>query len=607
MQLQLLTDAARTMVRATNPHTLKFLQGAKSLDLAREWKRDRRAAGRPGVLVLRYVTGDREPLSELPALTAAALREFDGFQGLAGDGIVVVLEVPVNERFHTAPDDFAQLAEASMVAAGSIKQAGFTPGVLVTSEGNPPGDRYGADFFLQPRVLGCLRAFRAMGAVWCPHGYSHPPAAADEEYHSIRPGRILALLPEDARLNYLYGEDGCDGGCDLPDKRPGQGWRSYFPSARAYADWYRAKSRAIAADPLCIGSAIFLCGADPGSRPPWDSFDVGDEVDLRDVFREEVPGSPILWFPPTPAAIPQTSPATPPVPATTPQVSQPTPQPSAGGSPVADVRLSVEERQSHAAEGNYEVSASPVSWIGVLIHSTGGPSGTVEGQYVGTINWFQNPDAGVSAHRVVGGGKFQEVAVSVHDDEIAYHGRSENRRRRGIEIAHGDGGAWDAVAYSAFQYAAAAELVARWHLADGKRWPIKLLSRAELAAQAPGIGFHRDTPDGIADGRRDPSVPFDGARLVREAVAWVAKLEAGTAPAVTPPPVPTPIPPQPGHWPNGRPVASSAEYDQHVWSPLFTAYQALKNGGNGGLGDDDDAAAILAIKRRSEERHGVKR
>jgi N-acetyl-anhydromuramyl-L-alanine amidase AmpD len=72
-------------------------------------------------------------------------------------------------------------------------------------------------------------------------------------------------------------------------------------------------------------------------------------------------------------------------------------------------------------------------------------------------------------------------------------------------------------------------------------------------------------------------------------------------------PTAAPIAPSPGHWPNGRVIASAAEYDQHVWSPLFTAYQALRNGGNGDLGDDQDADDILAIKRRNEARHGIKR
>jgi len=284
---------------------------------------------------------------------------------------------------------------------------------------------------------------------------------------------------------------------------------------------------------------------------------------------------------------------------------------------VTDVDLSVEERVAHAHPENYQPGAVFGPSIGVVLHSTGGPASTVENQYVGTLNWFQNPDAEASAHRIVGGGRFAEVCTSVHDDEVANHAGagdrapSENRRRRGVEISHGDGGAWDVVAYSGFQYAATAELIARWHLADKKKgwtWPIRIISRAEAAKAAPGLVHHRDTPAGIAWGRRDVSPPFDDARLVREALAWVKKIEAGTAATATPKnPTPPEIPPQAGHWPNGRPIASSEDLDRFVWTPLMSAYQALTNGGDGALGDDADAAAILALKRKSELRHGVKR
>lgn len=68
-----------------------------------------------------------------------------------------------------------------------------------------------------------------------------------------------------------------------------------------------------------------------------------------------------------------------------------------------------------------------------------------------------------------------------------------------------------------------------------------------------------------------------------------------------------PAPPvESGTWPNGRRKASSAEYDEMVWSPLMKAYDALANGGDG-AGDDDDAAAILALKAQNERRHGIRR
>jgi hypothetical protein len=304
LQVQRSTPAFETMFEAVCAELFvyKQLDGARDWGRAQAWADARRARGLPGVLVLRLVTADNEPLSELPRLTANALVFWSGFQALAGDGIVVILEVPINERFHTDMAQFAELCEASVVAAGAIKDAGFTPGVLVIAEGNPPGPNYGIDFFLQPRVLACLRQFRAMGAVWMPHGYSHPPDPSDDEFHSTRPSKILALLPEECRLNYAYGEDGCDGGTSQANQKPGQGFRAYFGDGggttgpRKYRDWMAAKRAAVAADPLCIGSAIFLDGADPASRPPWDSFDIGDEVDFRAYFRESVAGPPITWL-----------------------------------------------------------------------------------------------------------------------------------------------------------------------------------------------------------------------------------------------------------------------------------------------------------------------
>lgn len=599
-QIQRLTgapdDPAVTFCRATRPRVLKLYRGSASVPLALEWRR----AVPDGLLVLRTVAAGTEPLE---ALTALAREDVVYWRPFLAVGGAVVLEVRCNERFQTTPEDLAQLAIATDPAVDAICAAGFWAGVLITSEGNPPGADVGAPFFLQPRVLALLRRWRSdvprlwPGArvLWGPHGYAHPPAGSDDPYHSTRATAILARLPADARLNYYQGEDGCDGGTEQPDRKPGQGWRAYFDRPAAYASWYAAKRAALAADPYCVGSALFLEAADPSSPPGqnWSTFDLGDEVDLRPIFLEPVGGPPIDWLEPVGAA-----PVEP------------------GGLPVASVRLSVAERVATAAPENYGGAIGPV--IGVLLHSTDGPAATIENQWTGTINWFQNPDAGVSAHRVVGGGALSEVCESVPDDRIAYHGGdpqgrapSENGRRRGIEFAHGSGPSWDAVSYGSFAYAAGAELIARWHLADKARgwvWPVRLLTRGEMGAGVPGVGFHRDAPSGVVQGRQDPTPPFDAARLIAEALAWVTKLEGGTAPGPTPVnPAPVPIPPAPGHWPNGRVIASAADYDVHVWSPLMTAYQALMNGGNGQLGDDQDAAALLEIKRRNEVRHGIVR
>jgi len=560
-QFQTIGDAQRQMLRATYPHTLKMLQGGKSLELAIEWKIARLARGLPGVLVLRYVTSDKEPLSEVPALTATALRAFEGFQTLAGAGIAVVLEVPVNERFHTDPADFAALAEVSTVAAAAIKHSGFTPGVLVTSEGNPPGESYGAPYFLQPRVLACLLTFRALGAVWCPHGYSHPPSGSEDEWHSTRPAQILAQLPEPARLNYLYGEDGCDGGTQQTDRRPGRGWRDYFGPAGDYATWYRAKSHAIAADPLCVGSAIFLCGADPASKPSWDSFDIGDELDLRGVFTEDVPGPQITWLP--------TTPSTPPAPAPTPAPTKPIPASPGKDSSMTDVVLSCPHREAPAfyqseQEGNYS-KQKRAKTVGCVIHSTAGGSSSLAAETAATANWFGSREAGVSAHRVVGP---TEVVTCVPDDLTAYHARENNADHLGVEFAMPDGAAWTTAIYPDVYYEAGGELLARW--AQKYKFPLRWVTDQTQ----PGLITHKDSAAGKRDGRRDPTGSFDRARLLASALAWQTRI--GGTPVVTPP-KPVPKPP-------------AFDYEASAWGPIYRAHAALQ-----ATGDQADAGLALTV------------
>lgn len=299
IQAQLASDAFKQMVRATWPYTLKILDGARDDGLVAEWVAARIARG-GGLLILRLVTSDSVTIAELPALTDRALAAFAGWQRFAGQGITVVLELPINEKFTTEMGQFADLAEASVSQAQKVKDAGFVPGVLITSEGNPsdgnPSDPYGALFFLQPRVLTAMRAFRQMGALWCPHGYSHPPAVADEQWHFNRPYHILNALPEDAQVNYAFGEMGCDGGCALPDKKPGVGWQGYFDPDQGrigrYAVYARVQVQTMVADPRCLGGAFFLSGADPSGQPNFLTFDIGDEVDFRPVLTEEVPSPP---------------------------------------------------------------------------------------------------------------------------------------------------------------------------------------------------------------------------------------------------------------------------------------------------------------------------
>ncbi|MGI5177891.1 N-acetylmuramoyl-L-alanine amidase [Dactylosporangium sp. CA-152071] len=61
----------------------------------------------------------------------------------------------------------------------------------------------------------------------------------------------------------------------------------------------------------------------------------------------------------------------------------------------------------------------------VVIHVT-------QGSYAGTVNWFQNPAAGVSAHYVVKSSN-GEITQMVREGDTAYHARSANAYGVGIE------------------------------------------------------------------------------------------------------------------------------------------------------------------------------
>ncbi|MFD3762576.1 N-acetylmuramoyl-L-alanine amidase [Streptomyces sp. NPDC058622] len=61
----------------------------------------------------------------------------------------------------------------------------------------------------------------------------------------------------------------------------------------------------------------------------------------------------------------------------------------------------------------------------VVVHVT-------QGSYAGTVSWFQNPSAGVSAHYVVRSSDGQ-VTQMVRDGDTAYHARSANAYAVGIE------------------------------------------------------------------------------------------------------------------------------------------------------------------------------
>ncbi|WP_336207385.1 golvesin C-terminal-like domain-containing protein [Nonomuraea sp. LPB2021202275-12-8] len=83
-----------------------------------------------------------------------------------------------------------------------------------------------------------------------------------------------------------------------------------------------------------------------------------------------------------------------------------------------------------ANSGNYRVSNRETSYNidRVVIHVT-------QGSYAGTISWFQNPSANVSAHYVV---KSSNGAITqmVRDKDVAWHAGNSSYNNRSIGIEH---------------------------------------------------------------------------------------------------------------------------------------------------------------------------
>ncbi|GAA3817277.1 hypothetical protein GCM10022226_42460 [Sphaerisporangium flaviroseum] len=83
-----------------------------------------------------------------------------------------------------------------------------------------------------------------------------------------------------------------------------------------------------------------------------------------------------------------------------------------------------------ASSSNYTVSSRPTSYAidRVVIHVT-------QGSYAGTISWFQNPSAAVSAHYVV---RSSDGAVTqmVRNKDVAWHAGNWSYNTRSIGIEH---------------------------------------------------------------------------------------------------------------------------------------------------------------------------
>lgn len=445
LQSQIVTDAYRTMVRTTFPSTLKVIvPGGLDAGLLREWRQRRP----DGLLVLRHYFPD-ENLT--PTKYAAILAAADPIADLHP-----ILETPVNEAHQTDPDDIVRLADYSAQFVRLAADQGFKTAVGIFGEGNP------SDLGWWPRFYPALRAAREHGGYLALHEYGIP-SLGFEDWHLLRHRRVWRVLPDGLKVPILVTECGIDGGIE---GRREVGWRGYM-DARAYADWLRRYRQELAADAYVHGAQVFLCG----SGDQWRSFDLGDEVDLRPVFTEPVAG-PARWTPPE-------------------------------ESTVADIALSVPTRVSLASPDNYQ-KGPRARTIGVVVHATRG-GGRPENEFSSTIAWFSNPDAGVSAHLVVGYTPFDEVARCVHDDDVAWHARTANATHLGIEICQAKIGD----PFTPFQYEAAAEAVRLW--AAKYAFPVR---RVKTITQ-PGLVGHEDTEPGKQDGKTDPGPLFDWDRFIK--------------------------------------------------------------------------------------------
>ena len=181
-----------------------------------------------------------------------------------------------------------------------------------------------------------------------------------------------------------------------------------------------------------------------------------------------------------------------------------------------DTRLSVPCDFKWAHADNY-VAIPRVRTFGVVVHSTGGPGDTLEEEYNGTNNHFQNPASEVSAQRVIGPVR---VNFCVPDNMRAQHARQFcNDNWLGLELVKPARPPFTLQDYTDFQYAAAAEQTARWWLEYGQ-FPIERV----FSQYTPGLVAHKDTEAGKTDKKIDPIGLFSFTRYIRETKAWIERL-----------------------------------------------------------------------------------
>lgn len=294
------------------------------------------------------------------------------------------------------------------------------------------------------------------------------------------------------------------------------GWKLAGITDEQYLAELRAYDAEIAKDAYVIGAVVFTAGP----TPDWEAFST-DGIEGALVAETGPLPTPPVYSPPAPAPV---EPPEPPAP-------QPKPTPTPGGTVDTYDQWSMPKRRSTAHVENYGPLKRPKT-TGVVVHSTAGVSSTLAKEFIGTINWFQNPEAGVSAHAVIGP---SEVAACVPEDEVAWHARENNSTHLGLELAWPDTPAYaEVITIPSNYYEYAGELIARWAKKYG--FPLRWVT----SQSQPGLILHKETEAGKRDGKRDPTGRFDKDALLQAALRWQAKL--GGTPVPTPP---KPSPPKP--------------------------------------------------------------
>ena len=115
-----------------------------------------------------------------------------------------------------------------------------------------------------------------------------------------------------------------------------------------------------------------------------------------------------------------------------------------------------------------------------------------EGSYQGTIDLFQNPNAGVSAHYVIS--KTGDITAMVRNEDIAWHAGNWEYNKHSIGIEH-EGYVNDLNSYTEAMYQASANLV-RWL---AQKYNIQVIHPVEVVPSSPttstGIIGHDQVPD----------------------------------------------------------------------------------------------------------------